>query len=173
MGFEQPLFRALCALSSSTGGPERDGSDIVSVEGAAMAILRLSEVDLAKDAWAAALTAEAAMLAGALDIAEAVARRAWFTLRKIDPPETVFAALALARVLQFQRRLHEVSLLAPHVEAVAQRHGLRALHPASEFTRLFDALSGRHDELTRRAATIDELAPQCARVGTSWREPWC
>ena len=36
MGVEQRLFQALCALSSGMGGLERDGSDVVSVERAAV-----------------------------------------------------------------------------------------------------------------------------------------
>lgn len=50
-GFELPLFRALCALSSGMGGLERDGSDVVSVESAAFAILDLSDEDLLMEAW--------------------------------------------------------------------------------------------------------------------------
>jgi DNA-binding CsgD family transcriptional regulator len=162
MGFEQPLFRALCALSSGMGGLGRNGSDIVSVESAATAILSLSDEDVVRDSWSAALTAEAAMSVGRLDLAETVARRVWLASASTDPPEAVFAGQTLARALLFQGRLDEVSALAPQVEEAAQRHGLLALRLVVRSALAYlDALRGRHDELTRHAASIDELASQC------------
>jgi len=161
-GFEQPLFRALCALSSGMGGLERNGSDIVSVEGAAEAILSLGDEDLLRDSWSAALTAEAAMSVGRLDLAESVARRVWLASARTDPPEAVFAGQTLARALLFQGRLDEASALAADVEQAAQRHGLLALRLVVRSSLAYvDALCGRHDELTRHAASIDELASQC------------
>ena len=90
MGVERRLFQALCALSSAMGGLERDGSDIVSVERAAAAVLRLSAHELRTESWTAALTAEAAMSVGRLDLAENVARRVWLASAETDPPEAIF-----------------------------------------------------------------------------------
>ncbi len=162
MGFEQPLCRALCALSSGMGGLERNGSDIVSVESAATAILGLGDEDVLRDSWSAALTAEAAMSVGRLDLAETVARRVWLVSASTDPPEAVFAGQTLARALLFQGRLEEVSALARQVDQAARRHGLLALRLVVRSSLAYvDALRGRHDELTRHAASIDELASQC------------
>jgi DNA-binding NarL/FixJ family response regulator len=161
-GFEQPLFRALCALSSSMGGLERDGSDIVSVEQAAEASICLNEGDLVKSAWTTALTAEAAMSVGRLDLAEAVARRLWLASAKSDPPESIFAGQTLVRALLFQGRLEEASTLAPLVDQGAQRRGFRALRLVVRGSLAYvDALRGRVDALTRHAASIDQLASQC------------
>jgi DNA-binding NarL/FixJ family response regulator len=161
-GSEQSLLRALCALSSGMGGLERDGSDIVSVESAAAAILGLSDDDLVKDTWAAALTAEAAMSVGRLDLAETLARRVWRASAGPDPPEAVFAGQALVRALLFQGRLDDASAMAPHVEAAAQRHGLLALRLVVRGSLAYvDALQGRGSQLTHHAATIDDLAAQC------------
>jgi hypothetical protein len=64
--------------------------------------------------------------------------------------------------LLFQGRLDEANALAPHVEQAAQRHGLLALQLVVRGSLAYvDALSGRHDELTRHAASIDELAAHC------------
>ncbi len=162
MGFEQPLFRALCALSSGMGGLERNGSDIVSVDSAATAILSLRDEDVLRDSWSAALTAEAAMSVGRLHLAETVARRVWLASVSTDPPEAVFAGQTLARALLFQGRLDEASALAPQVEQTAQRHRLLALRLVVRSSLAYvDALCGRHDELTRHTASIDELASQC------------
>jgi DNA-binding NarL/FixJ family response regulator len=162
MGAEQPLFRSLCVLSSGMGGLEHDGSDVVSVERAVAAIVRLDDKDLAHEVWAAALTAEAAMSVGRLDLAETVARRVWLTSADADPPEAVFAGQTLVRALLFQGRLDEVDALAPHVDQGAERHGLRALRLVVGGSLAYvDALRGRNDELTRHAATIDHLASQC------------
>jgi DNA-binding NarL/FixJ family response regulator len=162
MGVERPLFRALCALSSGMGGLERSGSDIVSVERETLAMLRLSEEDLVKDAWTAALTAEAAMSVGRLDLAESVARRVWLVSPKADPPEAIFAGQTLVRALLFQGRLEEVSALAPDVDQGAHRHGLSALRLVVKGSLAYvDALRGRDEELTRHAATIDELVSHC------------
>lgn len=162
MGFEQPLFRALRAWSSGMGGLERDGSDVVSVESAATAILELNDENLLRQAWSAALTAEAAMSVGRLDLAEAVARRVWLIAPRTDPPEAVFAGQTLARALLFQGRLEEAGALAPHVGQAARRHGLLALGLVVRGSLAYvDALRGRYDELTRHAASIDELASQC------------
>ncbi|HEY5304328.1 MAG TPA: LuxR C-terminal-related transcriptional regulator [Acidimicrobiales bacterium] len=162
MGFEEPLFRALCALSSGMGGLERNGSDILTVESAAAAILNRSDEDVLSDRWSAALTAEAAMAVGRLDLAETVARRVWLASASTDPPEAVYAGQTLVRALLFQGRLDEASALAPHVEQAAQRHELLALRLVVRSSLAYvDALRGRHDELTRHAASIDELALQC------------
>ena len=162
MGFEPLLFRALCALSSGMGGLERDGSDVVAVERAATAILSLSNEDVLRDSWAGALTAEAAMSVGRLDLAETVARRVWLASARTDAPDAVFAGQTLIRALLFQGRLEEVSALGPDVEQAAQRHGLLALRlVVSGSLAYVDALCGRYDELTRHTASIDELASQC------------
>jgi transposase len=162
LGSERSLFRALCALSSGMGGLERDGSDIVSVESAATAVLNLSGEDVLRECWAAALTAEAAMSVGRLDLAEAVARQVWLASATTDPPEAVFAGQTLARALLFQGRLDEASALIPHVEQAAQRHGLLALRLVARSSLAYiDALRGRHDELTQHAASIDELVSEC------------
>jgi DNA-binding NarL/FixJ family response regulator/transposase len=162
MEFEQPLFRALCALSSGMGGLERHGSDIESVEGATTAILALSEDDVVRESWSAALTAEAAMSVGRLDLAETVARRVWLASARTDPPEAVFAGQTLARALLFQGRLEEASALALQVEEAAERHGLLALRLVVRGSLAYvDALRGRYDDLTRHAASIDELASHC------------
>ena len=162
MGVEQRLFQALCVLSSGMGGLERDGSDIVSVERAAGAVLRLSADELLREAWTAALTAEAAMSVGQLDLAENVARRVWLASAQTDPPESIFAGQALVRALLFQGRLEEASALGPDVDAGARRHGLDALRLVVRGSLAYvDALCGRFDELTRHADTIGELASQC------------
>ncbi len=162
MGVEQRLFQALCVLSSGMGGLERDGSDIVSVERAAGAVLRLSADELLREAWTAALTAEAAMSVGRLDLAENVARRVWLASAQTDPPESIFAGQALVRALLFQGRLEEASALGPDVDAGARRHGLDALRLVVRGSLAYvDALCGRFDELTRHADTIGELASQC------------
>jgi DNA-binding NarL/FixJ family response regulator len=162
MGFEQRLFEALRALSSGMGGLERDGSDIVSVERAAEAVLRLPADEVLREGWTAALTAEAAMSVGRLDLAENVARRVWLTSAQTDPPESIFAGQALVRALLFQGRLEEASALAPDVESGARRHGLDALRLVVRGSLSYvDALCGRFDELTRHADTIGELASQC------------
>jgi DNA-binding NarL/FixJ family response regulator len=129
-----------------------------------MAILGLSDEGLSRDTWSAALTAEAAMSVGRLDLAETVARRVWLASASTDPPEAVFAGQTLARALLFQGRLDDVSALAPHVEQAAQRHGLVALRLVVRSSLAYvDALRGRHDELTRHVASIDELAAHCPR----------
>jgi DNA-binding NarL/FixJ family response regulator len=162
MELEQPLFRALCALSSGMGGLERNGSDIVSVEDAATAILALDDNDVVKESWSAALTAEAAMSVGRLDLAETVARRVWGAAARTDPPEAVFAGQTLTRALLFQGRLEEASALAPQVEEAAERHGLLALRLVVRGSLAYvDALRGRYDDVTRHAAGIDELASHC------------
>ena len=47
-------------------------------------------------------------------------------------------------------------------EAAARRHGLLALGLVVDATLAYvDALTGRTDELIRRAARIDETAPRC------------
>ena len=162
MGVEQRLFQALCALSSGMGGLERDGSDIVSVERAAAAVLRLPADEVLSEAWTAALTAEAAMSVGRLDLAENVARRVWLAAAQTDPPESIFAGQALVRSLLFQGRLEEASGLAPDVDAGARRHGLDALRLVVRGSLAYiDALCGRFDELTRHTDTIGELASQC------------
>jgi DNA-binding NarL/FixJ family response regulator len=162
MGVEQRLFQALRALSSAMGGLERDGSDIVSVEGMADAVLRLSAHELLTESWTAALTAEAAMSVGRLDLAENVARRVWLASVGTDPPEAIFAGQALVRALLFQGRLEEASALGPEVDAGARRHGLDALRLVVRGSLAYvDALCGRFDELTRHADTIGELASQC------------
>jgi hypothetical protein len=89
-----------------------DGSDIVSVEGAATAIFEAERDDLANDAWASAFTAEAAMSAGALDLADAVARRVWFALRNVAGRQRVVAVARAHRArggaLLAKRRRHWV-----------------------------------------------------------------
>ncbi len=161
-GAEPHLFRALCALSSAMGGLERNGSDVAAVEGTVTAVLGLDENDLADNLWAAALTAEAAMSVGRLDLAEIVADRVWWAAPEADHPEAVFAGQALVRALLFQGRLDEADALAPHVERAAQRHGLDALRLVVRGSRAYvDALRGRHDELHRHVAAIDTLASRC------------
>ncbi len=162
MGFDRLLFRALSAWSSAMGGLDRNGSDVDSVEAAVTAVLSLSVENVLRDAWPAALTAEAAMSAGRLDLAETVAGRLWFASRTSDPPEAVFAGQTLVRALLFQGRLEEVSALAPHVEQAARRHGLLALHLVVRASLAYvDALRGHHGEVIRHATSIDELASQC------------
>jgi DNA-binding NarL/FixJ family response regulator len=162
MEIEQPLFRTLCALSSGMGGLECNGSDIESVEREVAAVLSLNEENLVKDVWTAALTAEAAMSVGRLDLAETVARRVWLASAKTDPPEAIFAGQTLVRALLFQGRLEDASALAPCVDQGAQRHGLGALRLVVRGSLAYvDALRGRDDELARHAATIDELASHC------------
>lgn len=162
LGYELPLLRALCSLSSGMGGLERDGSDVGSVEFAAASFLCLCDDELLTEVWAAGLTAEAAMSVGRLELAEAVARRVWCASRGSDPPAAVFARQSLARALLFQGRLANVSALAPEVEAAAQRHGLVALGLVVDAAQAYvDALTGRTDELIRRASRIDETAPRC------------
>jgi DNA-binding NarL/FixJ family response regulator/transposase len=162
MGVEQRLFKALCALSSGMGGLERDGSDIVSVERAVAAVLRMPADEVLREAWTAALTAEAAMSVGRLDLAENVARRVWLASAQTDPPESIFAGQALVRALLFQGRLEEASALAPEVDVGARRHGLDALRLVVRGSMAYvDALSGRFEDLTRHADTIGELASQC------------
>ena len=162
MGFQQQRFRALCALSSAMGGLERNGSDVVAVESAVVAILNLSDKDVSKDPWSAALTAEAAMSVGRLDLAETVAHRVWSASAATEQAEAVFAGQALTRALLFQGRLEEASALAPHVDRAAQRHGLFALQLVVRSSLAYvDALRGHHDELGRHVASIDELAARC------------
>ena len=162
MGFQQQRFRALCALSSAMGGLERNGSDVVAVESAVVAILNLSDKDVSKDPWSAALTAEAAMSVGRLDLAETVAHRVWSASAATEQAEAVFAGQALTRALLFQGRLEEASALAPHVDRAAQRHGLFVLQLVVRSSLAYvDALRGHHDELGRHVASIDELAARC------------
>ena len=86
----------------------------------------------------------------------------WVASASSDPPEAVFAGQTLARALLFQGRLEEASALAPHVEEAAQRHGLLALQLVVRGSLAYvDALRRRDDDLTRHAASIDELASQC------------
>lgn len=162
LGIEQPLFRALRALSSAMGGLERNGSDTESVERAVVANLDLSEEDVVRDAWTAALTAEAAMSVGRVDLAETVARRLWSASAHGDPPESIFAGQTLVRSLLFQGRLEDASALAPLVDQAAECHGFGALRLVVRGSLAYvDALRGRFDELTRHVASIDELASQC------------
>ena len=162
LGIDQPLFRTLCALSSGMGGLERDGPDVVSVERVVSGVLSLHDEALTKSAWTAALAAEAAMAVGRLDLAETVARRVWLASIKADPPESIFAGQTLVRALLFQGRLQDASALAPYVDQGAQRHGLGALRLVVRGSLAYvDALRGRYDELTKHAATIDELASHC------------
>jgi DNA-binding NarL/FixJ family response regulator len=162
MGFGQQRFRALCALSSGMGGLERNGSDIESVETTATAILIQSDERVLRDTWSTALTAEAAMSVGRLDLAETVARRVWSDSVAANQPEAVFAGQALVRALLFQGRLDEAGALAPQVDRAARRHGLLALQLVVRSSLAYiDALRGNHDELDHHAASIDELAAQC------------
>lgn len=161
-GVEQPLFRSLCVLSSGMGGLERDGSDIGSVKRAVAAIELLDDRDLVHEIWAAAITAEAAMSVGRLDLAEALARRVWLASMDTDPPEAIFAGQTFVRALLFQGRLDEAGALAPDVDQGAERHGLLALRLVVRGSLAYvDALRGRNDELSQHAATIDQLASQC------------
>jgi DNA-binding NarL/FixJ family response regulator len=163
LGPEHLLLRSLCSLSSAMGGLEREGSDITSVQSTAEEIIRLSDADLLKDAWAVALTAEAAMSVGRLDLAETLARRVWIVSRESDPPEAVFAGQTLVRALLFEGRLADASLAAEPVKAAALRHELIALLMVIEASLAYiDALGGRPDELVRRATSIDEMAGQCS-----------
>jgi DNA-binding NarL/FixJ family response regulator len=159
MGLEQPLFRALAAWSAGMGGLQRDGCDVGT---AAAAILDLGDDDLLIESWPAALTAEAAMSVGQLDLAETIARRVWLAAEPFDPPEAVFAGQTLARTLLFQGRLEDAGELARRVDQAAERHGLLALRLVVRSSLAYiDALCGRYDELTRHGARIDELAAQC------------
>ena len=90
MGFEQQRFRALCALSSGMGGLERDGSDVVAVESAAAGDPEPERRRCVERPWSAALTAEAAMSVGRLDLAETVARRVWSRLGGHRPARSCF-----------------------------------------------------------------------------------
>ncbi len=162
MDCQRSLFLALAAWSSGMGGLERGGSDTATVESVVATILGHSDAEFLSDRWPAALTAEAAMSVGRLDLAETVARRVWLGSGTNDPPEAVFAGQTLVRALLFQGRLDEADALAPQVEQASQRHGLLALQLVVRGSLAYlDALRGRDSLVRSAAASIDALAAQC------------